>query len=96
MEDPGKWSVDKRIPLATIISLAVLFVGQTFAGIWAMSNLWTRVQTIEEFVRTQQPQAAQIAVIQEKVTTLQTSINKIEAWLQVLRPPTQESPPQRR
>lgn len=38
---PDKWHVEKGIPIAVIL----IFVGQTFAGVWGMSALQSKVDT---------------------------------------------------
>lgn len=81
MEDPGHWSVDKRIPISSIISGFIFILGQTWFLAWWISGVSYRVTTVEDFMRQSQPQAAQIAVLQEKINTVQSSLNKIEIWL---------------
>lgn len=85
MEDLNKWSIDKRIPVPAIIAGAVFLLLQT----GFLYNVIYRVGALEDFAKAQQPQAAQIAVMQEKITTVQTTLNKIEVWLQALRGPPQ-------
>lgn len=87
MEDPGKWSVDKRVPLPSILAGAVFVFAQTWFLAWWISSISYRVQTIEDFMKNAQPQGAQLAVMQEKVSTVQASINRIEAFLTTLRNP---------
>lgn len=85
MEDPGKWSVDKRIPVPSIIAAAVFLILQTWYFATAFSGLNYRVTALEEASKVAQPQTAQIAVMQEKVSTMQLTLNKIESWLAMLR-----------
>lgn len=87
MEDPNKWSVDKRVPIPSILAGAVLVIMQTAVLSAWISSLNYRVQTVEDFVKSAQPQAAQLAVMQEKVTTVQATLNKIETFITSLRNP---------
>lgn len=71
------WKLDKHIPIALILAL----IGQSAVFVWGASNLWTRVGNIEDYIKANSNQGEKIAVIQEKVTTLQGTVNRLEEWL---------------
>jgi hypothetical protein len=75
MEDD--WKIDKHINLAMVGAVLL----QTAILVWGASNLWTRVGVIEESVKNSTSQGEKIAVIQEKVSTLQANVTQLEGWL---------------
>jgi ABC-type arginine/histidine transport system permease subunit len=88
----GRWHVTKGIPLSLILTIASVGVGQTVALIFWAAMITTKQQIFEDFMKATQPQTAQIAVIQEKVTTLQTAVNRLEDWLHHNVPIKNQSP----
>jgi hypothetical protein len=81
VEDPTKWQFDRRIPVATIIGGLAFLISQTATLAWLFSNVYYRVASLEDFAKSTTPQAAQIAVIQEKVSNMQLSLQRLETFL---------------
>ena len=82
MADDQHWSVDKRIPVGGIVAGfltgAVFIIGQTWYLASTLSAYNYRLSSVEDFVKAAQPLQSEMAVMKEKLTTMQTSINKIE------------------
>lgn len=83
----GKWHVTRGIPLSLIMTIASVGVGQIMAVMYWAAIIQTKQQVFEDFMKATQPQAAQIAVIQEKVTGLQGAVIRMEEWLHRNIPP---------
>ena len=81
MENGKNWEVDKHVPLASIIAGAVFVLLQTVAITAYLAVLGSRVTTLEDTAKISMNQGEKIAVIQEKVTTLQAAIIRMEEWL---------------
>ena len=77
----NNWKVDKHVPLASIISGAVFVLLQTVAITAYLAVLGSRVTTLEDNAKVSASQGEKIAVIQEKVTTLQAAFTRLEEWL---------------
>lgn len=75
------WTLDRKIPLPLIISLSVLFIGQTALFAWGLSNAATRLDMLERNVDASKPQAERIIRLEEKVGVVQTTLNEIRALL---------------
>jgi len=88
MEDTSRWSVDKRVPIASLIGGFVAILTQTAIVAWAVSTLWSRVTTIEDFIKASQPQSGQILVLQEQVRNMQATVERMDSWLRTNVRPT--------
>lgn len=77
----GRWHVTRGIPLSLIMTIASVGVGQIMAVLYWAAIVSTKQQVFEDFMKSTQPQAAQIAVIQEKVTSLQGQFTRFEEWV---------------
>lgn len=89
---PGKpdisnrhWHVGREVPVALIVTVIVLIVGQTAGAFWWSATLAARLETVERDVRNAAPQAERIIRLEEKVGVVQQGINEIKAIL--ARPP---------
>lgn len=74
--DPASkhWTVDKRVPLAMIFTVAV----QTFAGIWWLSGLSSRVGYLETQYAALAPQGGQIIRLQTQLEGIDRNILEIK------------------
>jgi hypothetical protein len=77
--DCEQWHLDKKVPLAMMITVVSAFVGQTIAVAWAASNLWTRVGELEHKVEIAAPQAERIIRLETKVDGITGSVAEIKA-----------------
>lgn len=83
-EDPasGAWHVDKRIPLALIITLAVAFIGQTFAFGWFGAAMNARLETVERAQQVSAPQGDRLTRVEVRIENIAEGIQRIERTLQ--------------
>ena|ERR1700722_1150055 len=88
----SKWHVTRGIPVALIVTVVGMFIGQTVGGVWYVSHLDSRVDAVEKVQITaaaivEKVQAAtnsqnvETAKLGEKVVAVQASVNRIEALL---------------
>ena len=86
------WHVTKGIPLALILTVIGVFIGQTVGGIWYISHLDSRVDNeekaqlittsvIKELQLGSSTQGERMARLEEKVVSVQATANRIEALL---------------
>lgn len=75
------WTLDRKVPLPLIVSLALLFIGQTGMVAWSLSNASTRLDMLERNVEASKPQAERIIRLEEKVGVVQQGINEIKVIL---------------
>jgi hypothetical protein len=82
MNDPKqeRWSVDRRIPLA---SIAVVFV-QSLAIAWYASNASTRLDQVEKQALAYAPQAERLIRLETKTEAIVASLTEIK---EILRRP---------
>lgn len=76
-----RWHVTRGIPLALIFTVATLFAGQTLGGVWYFSHLDSRVEVLEKAQLIAQPQGERLTRLEEKVVSVQATVNRIEALL---------------
>jgi len=81
MREGEHWSVDRKIPVPLIVTLATLFLGQTIGVVWGLSNASTRLDVLERTVDGSKPQAERIIRLEEKVGVVQQGINEIKIIL---------------
>jgi hypothetical protein len=86
------WHISRGIPIALIVTVIGMFIGQTIGGVWYVSHLDSRVDAVEKVQITasaivEKVQAAtatqniETAKLGEKVVAVQASVNRIEALL---------------
>lgn len=87
-----KWHISRGVPVALIVTVIGMFIGQTVGGVWYVSHLDSRVDAVEKVqvtaaVIVEKVQAAtasqniETAKLGEKVVAVQASVNRIEALL---------------
>lgn len=82
------WTVDKRIPLALIGTIAITIFLQTMGAVWwasaigvRLDNTSTRVEALERSSTEIQRQGISIAKLEEKLTNVQDVVKEIRASL---------------
>jgi hypothetical protein len=68
------WCLDRRIPLALILTI----VGQTVVAAWAASNLWTRVGMLERQADYTAPRLESVAKLEVKVDSINLQLVEIK------------------
>ena len=75
--DDHQWHLDKKVPLALIITI----IGQTVVAAWGASNLWTRVGELERQMQIAAPQFERIIRLETKVDGITGSLSEIKALM---------------
>jgi hypothetical protein len=77
LAEDRQWHLDKKVPLALIITI----VGQTVVAAWGASNLWTRVAELERQMQIAAPQFERIIRLETKVDAITGSLSEIKALI---------------
>lgn len=81
MTDDKHWSVDKRIPIALIVTMGL----QTAGAVWWASGLSERVNVLEKRADVAAPQAERITRVEVRIETVIDNLKEIKELLR--RPP---------
>ena len=84
-KEPDKvqhWSVDKRVPVALIVTLLI----QTGAAIWWGARIDSRVEFLERQNVVTAPHAERIIRLEEKVGTIKDGVDDIRMMLRRIPP----------
>jgi hypothetical protein len=87
-----KWHISRGIPLGLIFSMSAMFLAQTGTALWFFAHQDSRLDAVEkvQVVATtigeklqaaSAAQGVQTARLEEKVVSVQASVNRIEALL---------------
>ena len=76
------WHVTRGIPVAFIITMAVMFITQTATAAWFASAMSFRVEAIERAQIQAAPQGERLTRVEEKLVAVNTGISDIKALLQ--------------
>lgn len=58
LDDDRAWHLDKRFPVALIVTLLLAFGSQTWIASWWMSKTDSRIEYLENIAKAQAPQSA--------------------------------------
>lgn len=75
--DDRQWHLDKRVPLALIITIVV----QTIGVSWWAATTSIRLEMVERKMDAAAPQAERLIRLDEKVGVIQQSVNEIRTEL---------------
>jgi len=89
MEDPDDsyaennkhWHVNKGIPLAFILTMAIFTLGQTGTVAWYFSRQDGRIEVLEKAQALMTPQTERLARVEEKLESVKSGISDIKATL---------------
>jgi hypothetical protein len=76
-----EWKIDKHIPVAVIVAMVM----QTFAVIWWAAQLETRVNVLENQLMQNTTLIDRVSRVEEKVSGLRESSQRIEQKLDALK-----------
>lgn len=79
MTEPEAWHLDKKVPIAIIITLAL----QTGGFFYWVGTTASRIDVLERAMLASAPQAERVVRIETKVEALKDSLNEIKT---ILRP----------
>lgn len=91
--DEGSWSVDKKVPLALIVSMFIMCAGQFGGFIWSQATTSARLEAVERAIVAAAPQDSRLTRVEVKVDGLQRTLDKIESLVQ-RRPSTSLTVPE--
>lgn len=74
MTDESRWHLDKRVPIALIVTLII----QTGGAIWWASSIASRVSSLEERVITAADQPGRIIKLETQIDNLTRLMGRIE------------------
>jgi hypothetical protein len=72
--DETKWYLDKRVPLALILTIVI----QTAGLVWWASNLTERVNSLERTQEATAPQADRLTRVEVRLESVQSGIDEIK------------------
>jgi hypothetical protein len=72
--DETKWYLDKRVPLALILTIVI----QTAGLVWWASNLTERVNSLERTQEATAPQAGRLTRVEVRLESVQSGIDEIK------------------
>lgn len=74
MTDDREWHLDKKVPIALILTIAL----QTVAVVWWASDLSARVTQLERQDVSRAPQAERLTRVEVKIEAVQEGITEIK------------------
>lgn len=80
-----KWQVDRRVPLAMILTFFLTIGAQTCTIVWWASGLTSRVEYLEKQVAATAPQGDRLTRVEVRLDNVVDGISEIKA---LLRPAT--------
>jgi hypothetical protein len=81
-EQPEPWHLDKKVPLALIVTLVL----QTFAAVWWASGLSQRVASLEALTANSQDMLERTVRIETRVDGMKEILARIEKKLDAAPP----------
>jgi hypothetical protein len=73
-ENDKHWTVDRRVPLALIVAMAI----QTAGAVWWASNVSERVNNLEKRAEVTAPQGDRLTRVEVKIESIQEGITEIK------------------
>lgn len=84
-EDDAAWHLDKRFPVALIVTLVVTFGTQTWVASWWASKTDSRIEYLENQAKQQMPQSAsqgdRLTRLEVKLETALDNLGEIKSIL---------------
>lgn len=77
MSGDNQWHLDKRVPLALIITIAL----QSVAAIWWAATTTTRLDNLEKLMTTLATQDQRVVRLEQQAITTTESLRRIETKL---------------
>ena len=77
--DDNKWHLDRRVPLALIVTIVLAILGQTAAGIWFISDLNRRVGNLEGDAVQSRTDSRNLIKLEGLVDELRRIVNRLES-----------------
>lgn len=75
------WHVERKVPIAIIVALAVQLVAQLVGAAWWASGTSARLDVVEKQLAASAPQAVSIAKLETKFDSMVASLAEIKEML---------------
>ncbi len=85
---PEAWHVERKVPVAVLVTLLAGFIVQTMTFVWWASNQSARVDHLEKAQLAAAPQAERVIRLEAKVDGLHQSMVEIKDILRQRQQPT--------
>jgi hypothetical protein len=87
-----RWHIDRRLPVALIVTLVLTFSGQTISAIWWASKTDQRIEVLEGVSKASVPtsteQGNRLTRVETKLEAVQDGISEIKSILRKEPAPT--------
>lgn len=87
-----RWHIDRKLPIALIVTLIITFSGQTFTAIWWASKTDSRLEVLEGISKAAAPtsteQGNRLTRVETKLEAVQDGISEIKSILRKEPAPT--------
>lgn len=77
----ARWHVDRKVPVALMVTMFLAFAGQTTTAIWWASKMDSRVDILEKQNVTSAPNADRLTRVEVKLESVQAGIGEIKSIL---------------
>lgn len=78
-----KWHVDKKVPVAMMVTLFLMFTGQSATALWWASKMDSRVEALEKQSASAAPMPDRMTRVEVKLESVQAGITEIKDILRV-------------
>ncbi len=86
MESDARWHLDKRVPIALIITFVSALTGQTLGAVWWARGMDARVENLERTSLSSAPIPDRLTRVEAKLEFMQEGISEIKRLIQARRP----------
>jgi hypothetical protein len=80
-----RWHVDRKVPVALLVTLLLTFSGQTVTALWWASKIDSRIEQLERVTATAAPttseQGTRLTRVETKLEAVQDGISEIKSIL---------------
>lgn len=77
-QSDAKWHVDRKVPVALIVTIFLMFAGQTATALVWASKMDSRVEQLEKQTTSSAPNADRLTRVEVKVEAVQSGITEIK------------------
>lgn len=77
------WHVDKKVPVALMVTIFLMFAGQSGTALWWASKMDSRVETLEKQNASAAPMPDRLTRVEVKLESVQAGITEIKDILRV-------------
>lgn len=82
LEQDRNWRLEKKIPIALIVTIFVMIGTQTATTVWWASSISARVDYLERQMTDARPQGDRLTRVEVRLETVQSGVEEIKRILQ--------------